>query len=157
MDDKASVVEKVYRDPAGFGSLQNTFKEVRKVDPSITIGQVKEWIEKNTHRKTNLTGFNSYVSPGPKHEYQIDLFFLSDLKDEEQQKFKTALCAIDSFSRFLTVVPLKSKSESDFLAGVMEAFKNLGGKPLVIYSDQEGSWNGKYVQQFLKEEKLSSL
>ncbi len=59
MDDKASIIEKVYRDPAGFGGIQNTFKEVRKVDPSITIGQVKEWIEKNTHRKTNLTGFNS--------------------------------------------------------------------------------------------------
>jgi hypothetical protein len=27
--------------------------------------------------------------------------------------------------KFLTVVPLKSKSESDFLAGLMEAFKNL--------------------------------
>ncbi len=75
MDDKASIIEKVYRAPAGFGSLQNTFKEVRKVDPPITIGQVKEWLEKNTHRKTNLSGFNSYVSPGPKHEYQIDPFF----------------------------------------------------------------------------------
>ena len=73
--DKASIIEKIYRGPAGFCSLQNTFKEVRKVVPSITIGQVKEWIEKNTHRKTNLTGFNSYVSPGPKHKYQIDLLF----------------------------------------------------------------------------------
>ena len=130
MDEKASIIERVYRDPAGFGSVPNTFKEVRKVDPSITIGQVKEWIKKNTHWKTNLTGFNSYVSPGPKHEYQIDLFFMSDLKDEEQQKFKTALCASDLFSRCLTVVPLKSKRESDFLAGVVEAFKNLGGKPI---------------------------
>ena len=46
MEDKADIIEKVYRDPAGFGIVQNTFKEVRKVDPSITIGQVKEWIEK---------------------------------------------------------------------------------------------------------------
>ena len=46
MDDKASIIEKIYRDPAGLGRVQNTFKEVRKVDPSITIGQVKEWIEK---------------------------------------------------------------------------------------------------------------
>ena len=75
MEDKASIIEKVYRDPAGLGSIQNTLKEVRKVDPAITIGQVKEWIEKNPHRKTNLTGFNSYASPWPKHEYQIDLFF----------------------------------------------------------------------------------
>ena len=51
MDDKASIIEKIYRDPAGFGSVQNTFKKVRKVDPSITIGQVKEWVEKNTHAR----------------------------------------------------------------------------------------------------------
>ncbi len=50
-----------------------------------------------------------------------------------------------------------SKSDSDFLAGVMEAFKNLGGKPLVIYSDQEGAWRGKYVQQFLKEENIELI
>ncbi len=75
MEDKASIIEKVHRDPAGFGSLQNTLTEVRTIDPSITIGQVKEWIEKNTHCKTNLTGFNSYVSPGPKHEYQVGLSF----------------------------------------------------------------------------------
>ena len=52
------------------------------------------------------------------------------------------------------MVPLKSKSESGFLAGVMEAFRNLGGKPLVIYSDQEGAWNGKCVQQYLKEKNI---
>jgi hypothetical protein len=79
---------------------------------------------------------------------------MSDLKNEEYQDYKLAMCAIDSFTKFLTVVPLKSKNESNFLAGLMESFKNLGGKPKVIYADQEGSWTGKYTQQFLKEEDI---
>ena len=79
---------------------------------------------------------------------------MSDLKNEEYQDYKLAMCAIDSFTKFLSVVPIKSKSESDFLAGLMEAFKNLGGKPKVIYADQEPSWTGKYTQQFLKEEDI---
>jgi hypothetical protein len=56
--------------------------------------------------------FSSFVAPGPNHESQIDLFFMSDLKSEEQQRFKIGMCAIDAFTRFLAVVPIKSKSES---------------------------------------------
>ena len=73
------------------------------------MGDVKLWIEKNTLRKTNVKGFSSFVAPGPNHEYQADLFFMSDLKNEEPQKFKMAMCAIDAFTRFLTVVTVKSK------------------------------------------------
>ena len=157
MQTKDDIIEKVYTDPSGFGSIKNTFNDAYKLDKSITLGDVKLWIEKNTLKKTNLKGYNSYVSPSPHHEYQIDLFFMSDLKNEEQQKFKLAMCAIDSFTRFLTVVPLKSKNEANFLAGLMECFKDLGGKPKVIYADQEGSFNGKYVQQYLKENDIQLI
>ena len=78
-------------------------------------------------------------------------------KNEEYQDYKLAMCAIDSFAKCLTVVPIKSKSESDFLAGLMESLKNLGGKPEVIYADQEPSWTGKYTQQFLKEDDVSLM
>ena len=122
MDNKNEIIGKIYTDPAGFGSIQNTLKEVRKLDKSITREDVKRWIEMNTHRKTNLRGYNSYVSPGPKHEYQIHLFFMSDLKNEEYQDYKLAMACSDSFTKFLTIVPLNSKSESDFLAGLMESF-----------------------------------
>ena len=157
MQTKDDIIEKVYTDPSGFGSIKNTFNDAYKLDKSITLGDVKLWIEKNTLKKTNLKGYNSYVSPSPHHEYQIDLFFMSDLKNEEQQQFKLAMCAIDSFTRFLTVVPLKSKNEANFLAGLMECFKDLGGKPKVIYADQEGSFNGKYVQQYLKENDIQLI
>ena len=157
MQTKDDIIEKVYTDPSGFGSIKNTFNDAYKIDKSITIEDVKLWIDKNTQRKTNLKGYNSYVSPGPNHEYQIDLFFMSDLKNEEHQKYKLAMCAIDAFTRFLTVVPLKGKNEANFLAGLMECFKNLGGKPKVIYADQEGSFNGKYVQQYLKENDIQLI
>ena len=157
MQTKDDIIEKVYTDPSGFGSIKNTFNDAYKLDKSITLGDVKLWIEKNTLKKTNLKGYNSYVSPSPHHEYQIDLFFMSDLKNEEQQQFKLAMCAIDSFTRFLTIVPLKSKNEANFLAGLMECFKDLGGKPKVIYADGEGSFNGKYVQQYLKENDIQLI
>ena len=36
MDEKDKIIEKIYTDPAGFGSVINTLKEVNKIDPSIT-------------------------------------------------------------------------------------------------------------------------
>ena len=64
------------------------------------------------------------------------------------------MCCIDSFTKFRTVVPIKSKGEPDFLAGLMESFKNMGGKRKVTYADQKPSWSGKYAQQYLKEENI---
>ena len=61
-----------------------------------------------------MRGYNAYVSPGPKHEYQIDIFFLSDLEDEERQQTKMAMCATDAFTKALTVAPPKSKGEAFF-------------------------------------------
>ena len=103
---------------------------------------------KNTHRKTYLPGYNSHVAPAPKHEYQIDLFFMSDLKEDNQQKFEVAMCAIDSFTKFSSIGPLKSKSEADVLAGLMDTSKNLGGKPLAMYADRDGSWGVNMPRNF---------
>ena len=105
----AKIMEKIYTDPAGFGSVADTLKAVRKIDRSITIQEVKDWIEQNTQRKTSLTGYNSYIPPRPHHEYQVDLLFMSDLKGEGPQRSKAGMCAIDSFTKFLAVVPLPSK------------------------------------------------
>ena len=54
MDKKDVIIKRIYTDPAGFGSVLNTLKEVNKIDPSITKEDVKQWIENNTHRKNNL-------------------------------------------------------------------------------------------------------
>jgi hypothetical protein len=52
--NKEEIINKIYRDPAGFGSIKNTLEEVRKIDKSITYNDVKEWKENNFVRKTNL-------------------------------------------------------------------------------------------------------
>ena len=106
---KDDIIEKGIHRPFMILYHKNTFNDAYKLDPSITLGYVKLWIDKNTHKKTNVKGYSSYVSPGPNHEYQIDLFFMDDLKNEEQHKFKVAMCAIDACTRFLT-----SKGEGDF-------------------------------------------
>ena len=121
--DKDSIIEKIYTDPAGLGSTTQTWKDVNKSVPSKTKDDVNNWLAKNTHRRNNLSGYNSYVPPGPNYEYQIDLFQMSDLKGEDQDKFKHARLCIDTFTKILSV-PIKSKSEGDFFSwfdGVLQA------------------------------------
>ena len=48
---KEEIIRKMYYDPAGFGSIKNTQKDVRKIDKTITEAAVKEFIENNTERK----------------------------------------------------------------------------------------------------------
>ena len=44
------LIKKVYYDPGGYGTVQETFKEVKKLD----IADVKDWYERNLDRKNSL-------------------------------------------------------------------------------------------------------
>ena len=75
------LIKKVYYDPGGYGTVQETFKDVKKLDSTIKVSDVKDWYERNIDRKKQLTGFNSYISKGPRDEYEVDLFDVRYLKE----------------------------------------------------------------------------
>ena len=52
--DKNKVIEQVYNDPLGFGSIKNTLKDARKIDSAITLQDVIKWKENNIERKAQL-------------------------------------------------------------------------------------------------------
>jgi hypothetical protein len=53
---KDDIISKVYFDPAGYGSINETLKDAKKYDSTITYDDVKKWKARNTERKTNLRG-----------------------------------------------------------------------------------------------------
>jgi len=105
-------------------------------------------------RKTNLKGYNSFIANNCRDEYQIDLFFMNDNSDDE---YKIGLLVIDIFSKFLEVIPLKTKQPQDVLEGLIDAMKNIGGKPRTIFSDDEGSLNSKLLIEYFKENNIRHL
>jgi hypothetical protein len=76
MSEKDSVIDKIYHDKAGFGSMKTTLDDARKIDKTITSDDKKHWFQKNVERKTHLKGYNSFVASEPRDEYQIDIMFL---------------------------------------------------------------------------------
>ena len=127
------LIKKVYHDPGGYGSIQDTFKEVKKLNSSVKLDDIKDWFERTIERKKNLRGFNSYISKGPLDEFEVDLF---DVNYLGQKEYPHGLLSIDNFTKVMWVIPIPSKSGVDILAGMKQIINNMG-KPKKIYSDEE--------------------
>jgi hypothetical protein len=91
------------------------------------LKNVQVWREKFIPRQAPLRGFNSYVAPGPKHQFQVDLFeykfqqpSVPVLKEQkglgrkyDANVYRFGILAVDSFTKYTHVVPLTRKKESD--------------------------------------------
>ena len=77
------IIDHIYYDPAGHGSMRTTYEDAKKKDKSITYVDIQAWFKKNIERQTQLKGYNSFIASEPKQEYQMDLFFMNYLKDPE--------------------------------------------------------------------------
>ena len=44
--NKNDIISKIYYDPAGFGSVKQTYLEARAKDPSIKYEDVKKWLHR---------------------------------------------------------------------------------------------------------------
>ena len=113
---------KIYYDPGGYGSMQDTFKEAKKVDSSIKFSDVKDWFERSVQRKKNLRGFNSYVSLGPRDEFEVDLFDVNYLGQDE---FRYGFLSIDNFTKAMWVIPIKDKSKEELIRATEAIIKNM--------------------------------
>ena len=88
----------------------------RKKDISITINDVRIYLNKLKHRQVQFKykGFNSFMSPHPLFEIELDLIDLTK-KAEENDGYRYALVAIDNFTKYAWAVPMKTKQPSDLV------------------------------------------
>ena len=152
--EKDNIIAKIYFDPAGYGSVNQTLKEAKAYDNTITYDYVKDWIARHTERKTNLKGFNSFIASEPHEEYQMDLMFFTDLKDPT---YIGGLLMVDVFSKYTVVVPTKSKQIHDVAVAIEQAIHKMKGKPQTIYSDNEGAFVSNEIQKYFKDQNIRHL
>ena len=154
MDDKIKIIEKVYYDPAGFGSITETLKDAKKYDKSITYDDIKKWKASQTFgQKAKARGMNSFIADAPHEEYQMDLLFFAD----EPSAVKTALLMVDIFSKYTQMVPVRSKQIPDVLIAIKECLIKMKGKPKTIYSDNEGAFVSNLIQSYFADEGIRHL
>jgi hypothetical protein len=153
---KNEIISKKYHDPAGYGSIRDTYLEARQKDKSITYDDVKKWMYKETEQKKQLKGYNSYIANAAKEEYQIDLFFINR-HDFPNEKFVGGILAIDIFTRFVTVIPIKTKTIPE-ISDAIKTIINKMGKPQTIYTDNEGAWSkGTEIDKYFIEQNINHI
>ena len=76
------IINHVYYNPAGDGSIPTTFKEAFQTYKYKTLNIVKQWFKSSLGTTKQVKGSNSSVAPYPYYEYQLDLMLFSDLKHQ---------------------------------------------------------------------------
>ena len=150
--DKNEIIKSIYFDPAGFGGIQKTYKDVKEKNNKITLKDVKDWYDKNIDKKTQLKGYNSFINDEAYDEYEIDLAFIKN-----NGKIHILLVMLDIFSKYATAIEIQSKETPDVIAGIMEGFIKMGKKPKRIYSDNEGAIKSKLFEQYCKENNIQLI
>ena len=105
------IINNVYRDKSGYGSIQKTYQDAKEKDSTITLQNVKDWFSKNVEKKTNLKGYNSFIASDNYEEFQVDIAFF------KANELEPALVMIDIFNKYASVIPISSKETPDFIAG----------------------------------------
>ena len=154
MTTKTDVLKKIYFDKAGFGSMKTTYQDAKAKDKSITVNDVKKFFDEYVEQKKQQRGYNTFISPRHTYEYQVDLFFINDLLN---QKYKVGLLMIDAFSKYMTVIPIKTKGEGDVAAGIIEGFVKMGGSPEILYTDDESALSTDAMKKYLKDNDIKHI
>ena len=129
------------------GVKQQLYKMLKRKMPLLRKKMLNSSLRKNVEEKRKMRGENSFIPKKAMWEFQFDLFFVNDMPD---QKFKVGAIMIDVFSKFTVVVPIKSKNEGDVASALIEGFNKMGGKPKILYTDDETALSTKSIQDYLK-------
>ena len=147
-------IEEVYSDRAGFSSLANTIKDVKRHYPEIKKADVEKWYRKNVEYNVLNRGMNSFVDSKPLQIFQIDLFFMKSKKAND--RFKIAMGCIDIFTKGAVVIGLENEQADTLLEGLKQVFR-LMGKPKVLMTDEEGGLQSKQVAEYLNGESITYI
>ncbi len=74
--EKYYIINQIYYDKAGYGSIKRTHDAARANYKSISIHYVANWLYTNVGKKGQPKGTNSFVAPHSYYEYQFDLCLL---------------------------------------------------------------------------------
>ena len=135
MTDKEKIIRQVWYDKdTGFGSIADTYKDAKQILNTITLNDVKVFMEKQQIQQLKAyKGFNSYVANKPLEEIQIDLADFT-APGALNNGYRYLFVAVDIFTKFCHAVPIKDKKPKESIRAMREVL-NVIGKPETLYHD----------------------
>ena len=146
-----TIAKVFYNSRKGFGTLENTYKQVKELDSSITRAQVKSFLanqEVKQRKKPAKNEVNSFVADFPRQEFQVDLMDMG----KWVKPFRYGLVVYDIFSKKGACIPIRSKEPPITAKALKEVFHVLGF-PSSIMCDDGSEFKGEF-DQLCKEQQV---
>ena len=136
---KTQIIKEVYENKDfGYGGVNETYKKAHAIDPTIRRIDVKNHLDKLSHRQTQVNpkakGQNSFVSPQPLFEFEIDLIDMTRVA-KDNGGFQWGFVAIDNFTKYAWCIPMKDNKAPSCITAFKKIIEKMG-TPKQIYSDQ---------------------
>ena len=157
-----AIVKEVYG--SNFGTAYETYKEVVKKDNSIRLQDVnsirlqdvKDYLSKrdDIQVKYKPESYNSFVSPGAKFEFEIDIMDIESQEATSDTRY--GLVAVDNFTKIAEVIPINNRTPESMIEGIRKIIASMG-KPKQLYSDEESSMRSAKMNRFLNDNDIKSV
>ena len=104
--------------------------------------------------KSKPRGSNSFVSPGARFEFEIDIMGMESKDATPNTRY--GLVAIDNFTEIAGAVPIKNRTSESMVDGLKKKFISMG-KPKQLYSYEEYSMRSAKMNRFPNGNDLKSI
>ena len=140
-----------------YSSPIRLYKEAKKVIPTITLKNVKEWLSKDLTYTLHHPIRRQY-STRRVIVHQIDESWQADLADLQNlskfnKGYRYLLVCIDILSKFAWIRPLKKKTGKEVEAAFRDIFSK-GRKPKMMQTDRGKEFLDGRVQKMFKEQDI---
>ena len=146
-------VVKEYFDPSKPGSFSGISTFTRHSKASLDeLAPILERYPAYTRHRPARKRFprNRVVTNGPDHFWFADLADVANLRTFNNNT-RFLLCAVDAFSKFAFVEPLKNKRPESVKEGFKRIFDRTERRPKQIFTDAGKEFTGRELQNYLKE------
>ena len=99
-------------------------------------------------------GSNSFVSPGAKFEFEIDIVDI--LARDSGEGVRYGLVAIDNSIKVADIIPIKNRQPTELISALKSIFQSTG-KPKQLYSDEESSFRANVFFRFKHENDIKHI
>ena len=124
----------------GFSSVETVYRVAKRKSPSITKAIVQEYlnhIESSIlhRRQVRKHETRSFLQVAPYDTFAADLFFFSGGRKKQGRPIG-GLLVVDSFSKFMWVRPLATKSATNVLKAFQNVIDTLKRSPKNLFCDK---------------------
>ena len=98
--------------------------------------------------------YNSFVSPGAKFEFEIDVMGMESKDATSNTRY--GLVAIDNFIRIAEVVAIKNQTPESMIEGIKKIIASMG-KPKQLYSDEGSPMRSLKMNRFRNDNDIKTI